>query len=488
MLARGIREDAECLGSLVTSTAVGLRSERGPILLGVMVATGLVAIDATILATAVPSIVQDVGGFSSFPWLFSVYLLASAVTVPLAAKLADTIGRKPVILFGIAVFLLGSVLCGFAWDMTSLIAFRAVQGLGAGAILPITMTIVGDIYTLQERAKVQGYIGSVWAISSVVGPTLGGVFAQFDLWRAIFFVNVPLCLAAGLLLARGFSERIERRRHRIDWAGAVLLTLSTTLLILGVLEGGDAWAWDSPASIAVFGAGAALLVAFVLVERRAAEPVLSLNLFTRPVVSTTTLIAFAVGAGMMGLTAFVPTYLEIGTGATPLLAGLALATFTIGWPVAAAVSGRLYLRFGFRATSILGGVLVVLGAAALALLSGSPSIVLVAVTCFFIGLGFGFAAVPSLVVAQSSVEWSERGVVTGINMFARSIGQSIGAAVLGAVAIGVIASLGGDDRDPATIVAATGAVFVGVVILAAVILLGAVLMPREPLPEPVEAT
>jgi MFS family permease len=164
--------------SSAAPAAVGLRSERGPLLLAMMLSTGLVAIDATILSTAVPTIVDDLGGFASFPWLFSIYLLASSVTTPIYAKLADTIGRKPVMLFGIGAFLVGSLLCGVAWDMPSLIAFRAVQGIGAGAILPVSMTIVGDVYSLEERSRVQGYLASVWAISAVVGPTLGGIFAH----------------------------------------------------------------------------------------------------------------------------------------------------------------------------------------------------------------------------------------------------------------------------------------------------------------------
>ncbi len=452
-----------------------------------MVATGLVAIDATIIATAVPTIVDDVGGFSSFPWLFSIYLLASAVTVPVYSKLADMVGRKPVILFGIGLFLLGSVLCGVAWSMPALIVFRAVQGLGAGAVLPITITMVGDLYTVRERARVQGYVSSVWAIASVAGPTLGGVFAQIDAWRWIFFINLPLGGLAVLLIARNFTERVERRSHRIDYLGAALLTGAMTLLILGVLEGGEQWAWDSVASIAVFSAGAVLLTLFVLVEHRAAEPVLPLGIFRRRIILATTLMGVAIGAGLIGLTAFVPTYLEIGIGAKPLMAGLALATFTIGWPVAAAVSGRVYLRFGFRATTILGGTLALLGSAALAVLAPNPSVLVVAVACFVIGLGFGFAAVPSLVAVQSSVDWDERGVVTGVNMFARSIGQALGAAVFGAIANAVIANLGGDERAPGTIVAASGAVFVGVAIVAAWILIAAFAMPRAPLPgvEPV---
>jgi len=217
-----------------------------------MVTTGLVAIDSTILATAVPSIVADLGGFAAFPWLFSVYLLAQAVTVPVYAKLSDVVGRKPIILIGVGLFLLGSILCGFAWSMPALIVFRAIQGLGAGAVQPMAITIAGDIYTVAERAKTQGYLASVWAVSSVVGPTLGGLFSEFLSWRWIFFVNIPLCLLAGWMLTRFFHEKIERRAHRVDYAGAVLLTLGLTALILAVLEGGQAWEWASIQSIVAF--------------------------------------------------------------------------------------------------------------------------------------------------------------------------------------------------------------------------------------------
>ncbi len=185
---------------VISRADVGLRSERGPVLLAVMLSIGLVAIDSTILATAVPAVVDDLGGFTQFPWLFSVYLLGQAVSVPLYSKLADQYGRKPVMLTGVGLFLLGSVLCAVAWSMPVLIAFRVVQGLGAGAVIPISMTIVGDIYSVAERAKVQGYVASVWAIAAVVGPTLGGVFADYLSWRWIFWVNLPIGAAAMWML------------------------------------------------------------------------------------------------------------------------------------------------------------------------------------------------------------------------------------------------------------------------------------------------
>lgn len=453
---------------------VGFRSKRGPVLIALMLSTGLVAIDATVVATAVPAIVHDIGGFTSFPWLFSAYLLAQAVSVPVYAKLSDTIGRKPIMLIGIGLFLLGSILCGVAWSMPVLIAFRVVQGLGAGAVQPMAITIAGDIYTLAERAKVQGYLASVWAVSSVVGPTLGGVFASLGIWRGIFLVNIPLCLVAGWMLVRSFHENIEPVKHRVDYLGAGLLTVSLTLLILGALEGGQAWAWDSAISDAVFAGGALLFVAFILVERRAAEPVLPPWVVSRRLLATTAMVAFGVGAVMLGITSYVPTFLVGALSTSPIVAGLALAALTIGWPISASQSGRLYLRIGFRNTALIGITVTVIGTAVLAVTAAVPNVALVAVSCFIVGLGLGLVATPTLIAAQTSVEWNERGVVTGTNLFARSIGSSIGVAVFGAIANAVYAGTPHGDTDPRTIVAASSAVFLAVMI-AAVLTVAAVL-------------
>jgi MFS family permease len=297
----------------VDTSGVGFRSQRGPVLIALMVTTGLVAIDATILATAVPSIVDDLGGFAQFPWLFSIYLLAQAVSVPLYAKLSDTVGRKPIILIGVGLFLIGSILCGFAWSLPALIAFRAVQGLGAGAVQPMAITIAGDIYTVAERAKVQGYLASVWAISSVAGPTLGGVFSEFVSWRWIFFINVPLCLVAGWMLVTRFHEKIDKRTHRLDIAGAVLLTSGLSLVILAVLEGGQAWAWDSVPSIAAFAIGGALvgLVPLLLLAARSEGP-LALIL-AGVAIATAAGAGISLGAGRPGMSAVVITTSKSGT-------------------------------------------------------------------------------------------------------------------------------------------------------------------------------
>lgn len=455
------------------AAGVGLRSDRGPVLLSLMMSTSLVALDSTIIATAIPSIVDDLGGFTQFPWLFSVYLLAQAVSVPIYGKLADLVGRKPIMLLGIALFLVGSILCGLAWNMTALIVFRAIQGLGAGAVQPMSITIAGDIYTLTERARAQGYLASVWGMSAVVGPALGGLFAEHLSWRWIFLVNIPLCLLAGWMLVRRFEEKVTRVRRSIDYAGAVTLTLGSALIILGLLEGGQAWAWTSPISITVLIVGVLSVGAFVLVERRAAEPVLPLWVLRRRILVAASLVSLLVGAVLLGLTTYVPTFAQDVLGATPVVAGFALATLTIGWPIAASLSGRLYLRCGFRVTAMIGSVLVVAGSTVSITWGVGTSLWSLAIGCFVVGLGMGLVASPSLIAAQSSVGWGDRGVVTATSMFARSIGSAVGVAAFGAIVnAGITSSPTGPE-----LAAATHGVFVAGAVLAVVMAAAVLLLP-----------
>ncbi len=472
----------------VERSSVGLRSERGPILLSVMLATGLVAIDATILATAVPSVVADLGGFSQFPWLFSVYLLAQAVTVPLYGKFADVVGRKPMMMLGVSIFLVASILCGLAWSMVSLIVFRALQGLGAGAVLPIGQTIIGDVYSVAERAKVTGYVAGVWAASSVIGPTLGGVFSDYLSWRWIFFVNAPVAIAAMMVLKRSFHESVEHRQHRIDYAGAALLAVGGSLLILGLLEGGVAWAWDSPASIAVLSVSALLLVVFAYVESRAAEPILPLWVFRRRVLVGANATSLAVGVILIGLTSYVPLYAQGVLGHGAVVAGFAVAALTLGWPIAASLSGRVYLRVGFRDCALLGTMFAIAGSAVLLSVGPDSSVWRIAFACWVIGLGMGFIATPVLIAAQSAADWQTRGVVTGTNMFARSVGSAVGVAVFGAIAnAAVVRRVGeahGSSEDlehlPAGVLApAIHDVYVASAVAAVVVVLFVLVIPRR---------
>lgn len=445
-----------------------------------LLATFLIGMSAWVISTAVPSIVADIGGFSSFPWLFSVYLLTMTVTVPVFSKLADTVGRKRLLMFGILVFILGSVLCGLAWDMPSLIAFRVVQALGGGSIQPLALTVIGDLYTREERARVQGYLAITLASASVIGPAIGGVFALLDLWRLVFLINLPLGLLAAWLIHRNIHEQVERRRHRIDYLGAALITGALTLLILGLLEGGDAWAWDSPTSLAIFAGGGILFAAFLVRERYAAEPVIPLALFRRPLVVVMAVLGLMMGGIMVGLTAFAPTYLQVSAGMSPVWAGVAVAAMAIGMPVSSAFAATLYLRWGLRPTTVLGGAITLAGAVGLAVFASSPSAWTVAGCAALIGIGFGFTTVPGLVAVQESVAWNQRGVVTGLVTFFRSLGQAIGVALLGAVAKTILDTGPAGVQDPATVQAASAAVFVVVAIFAVVHLAGAAFMPGPP--------
>jgi multidrug resistance protein len=229
------------------------------LILGMMLTMMLIAMDSTIVSTAVPTIVKDLGGFGLFPWLFSIYLLAQVITVPVFGKLGDVHGRRPILFIGCALFLTGSVLSGAAWSMVTLIVFRGIQGLGAGALLTMTTTVAADSFSLKERARVQGYISSVWGVAAVAGPVLGGVFVDYATWRWIFYVNVPIGLAAFVLVARQLHERVERKPHVFDIAGVVTLTAGAGLLLFAILQGGVAWSWSSPVSIVLLVLGAAIL-------------------------------------------------------------------------------------------------------------------------------------------------------------------------------------------------------------------------------------
>ncbi len=460
--------------------SVGLRSERGPILLSLMLATALVALDATIIATASATIARELGGFDQVPWLFSMYLLAQAVSTPLFGRLADVLGRKRLMLAGVGLFFAGSVLCGAAPTMEILIAGRVLQGLGAGAVMPVSMTIAADIYTLEERAKAQGYLASVWAISAVVGPTLGGVFSEFTSWRWIFWVNVPLCALAAWMLARRYHEPPrEGVREPIDYLGAGLLAGGSTLVLLGLLEGGSRWAWGSPTSIAIFAVAVLLLATFVLRGRRARHPILDLAILRRRVVAVSTAISLLVGVIVLALSTYVPIYAQGVLGTGPLVAGFALAAMTVGWPLSASNAGHLYLRAGFRITALVGTGLAVAGTALTLLLSTTTPVVAVAGACFVIGAGMGLTAAPTLIAAQSQASFSERGAVTGTNMFARSIGSAVGVAVCGAI-VNARTTLGPDGTPVGPgLMSALHLVFVLLVCVAAVLVVLAFLMPAD---------
>lgn len=415
-------------------------TRRGWVLAGLMATMMLAAMDTNIVATAVPQIVGELGGLALVSWVFSIYVLVQTVTIPVYGKLADLFGRKPVLVIGTLVFLAGSAACSMAWDMVSLIAFRGLQGLGAGAVMATVNTLAGDLYSLEERARIQGWLASMWGMAAIAGPLLGGAFVDYATWRWIFLVNLPIGALALVLIGVFLHEHVDRRGARIDWAGAVLVLAALSALIFGVLQGGQAWAWGSTPSLAVFALAALALAALAWVERRAAEPIIPAWLWRNRVLSGANLAMVGMGLVMMAPSIYLPMLMQSVQGLGAIAAGLVLASLNIGWPLAASYSGRFYLRIGFRNTALLGASLLLLASLGFWLLPRPQPVWAVVLDHVALGAGLGFLNTSMMVGVQSVVGWERRGVVTSANMFARYLGQSLGAGMFGAIFNAVVAS------------------------------------------------
>jgi len=402
---------------------------RPLVLVACMLAMFMAAIESTIVATAIPSIVADLGGFSLFGWVFGVYLLAQAVTIPIYGRLADLYGRKRVLFFGTGVFLVGSTLCGFAPSMLALILFRALQGLGAGAILPIASTIIGDIYSPAERAKIQGWLSSVWGFAGVVGPLLGAFIVSQLHWSMIFWINVPVGVGAIAALAVFFPETIQRRPHRIDYLGALLMMLSVGALMTALLQA-KVLGWWTLALLAAAGVGFAALIAQA---RVAAEPVLPLGLWRNPMILAGNLGSLAIGAAMMGCSAFLPVYIQGVMGLPVLAGGSALALLSITWPIASTLGGRLMMVTSYRFNIVLGGAILLLGSVLLPLVLRGNSLLGADVAAAIIGAGLGLCSSTYMVSVQSAAAQHQRGIATASTVFARMVGSALGTSILGAV-------------------------------------------------------
>jgi EmrB/QacA subfamily drug resistance transporter len=399
------------------------------ITLATLVGTFLAALDATVVGTAMPTVIGELGGLELYPWAFASYLLAATVTGPIFGKLSDTYGRKPVYLAGIFLFLLGSVLAGTSQSMGALILFRTLQGLGAGAVQPVAITIVGDIFELETRARVQGLFGAVWGISAVVGPAAGGFITDLISWRWVFYVNVPFGIVAAVLLAATLTESFERRERRPDYLGTVLLAGGLVAVLLALL-GGDGGL--SVATLALFFGGLIVLSLFVVVERRAADPVVPLDLFSERIITVSSLGNVAMGGVLLGVSVYVPLFVQGALGGTAITAGAAVASLSIGWPVGSFVGGRLLLLTGYRATLLLGSALIALGSGLCVPMDGGTSLAYVVVAVVVIGLGLGFSSTSYLVSVQNAVPWRRRGVATSSVVFFRTVGGSLGVAMMGA--------------------------------------------------------
>ena len=407
------------------------QSARRLVLAAVMMAIFMAAIDLSIVATAMPTIVADLGGFHLFSWTFAAYLLAQAVTIPIYGRLADLYGRKRVFFAGASLFLLGSTLCGLAWGMVPLILFRGLQGAGAGAVQPIATTIVGDIYGPAERARIQGYISGVWGVAAIIGPTLGAFLVQHASWSLVFWINLPIGAATFVMFSRFLHERQQPRRHRIDYLGSVLMVLGAGGIMLALMQVGNRGEVVTIATLAVVGAVA--LAALAAHERSAPEPLFPLNLWRNRVVVVGCLAGFANGALMMSLSAFLPTYVQGAMGRSPAAAGITLAASSVSWTFASIASGRLMIRTSYRLAAGIGGVCLVAGSLVLMTLDPSDSLLWAGTGALLNGIGMGFCNTAFIVSTQAAVDWNERGMATSSMMFMRMVGSSVGAAVFGAI-------------------------------------------------------
>lgn len=406
---------------------------RGFLVVALLFSIAISAMDATIVSTALPTIVGQLGGLSLFSWVFSVYLLTSTVTVPLYGKLADLYGRKPILIFGATMFLTGSALCGAAGSMEQLILFRALQGIGAGAVQPITMTIIGDIFTIEERARIQGLFSSVWGVTSLAGPALGGLITQGVSWRWVFFLNIPVGLIAILLIWRFFDEKTEKQEHSLDYYGTILLSGAVVSLLLGLLHGVERYGWLGQETVVFWGVAAFLFAIFLWQERRTLEPVLPLWLFKNKVIVVGCLGTFVGGGLMFGVSSYVPLFAQGVFGGDALDAGLIVLPMSISWPIASIIGGRVILRFGYYASMMIGSVFLVAGAATLLPMDRSSSLAIPLTAAFLVGFGMGFMTSAYVISVQNAVEWRYRGVATASIQFMRTIGGSISVAIMGAI-------------------------------------------------------
>ncbi len=400
------------------------------VLASVMAALFMIAIEATIVSTAMPQIAGQLGDLHLYSWVFSSFLLTQTATTVVFGKLSDLYGRKPVLLVGIAVFLLGTALCGLAWSMPSLIVFRLLQGVGAGAIQPVCLTVVGDLYSVQERGKIQGYLASVWGISSVLGPLAGGLIIQHLSWSWVFWINLPVGFLASVGFVLFLHESVAREKQSVDVAGAALFTVAVASLMAALTEAGTS---DHAFASIAAGVCAVSAVLFVLQERRARDPMMDFALWARRPIATANAATLLSGMAVIGLTTFLPMYVQGVLNQSALVAGFTLTVMVLGWPIGATVAARNFARFGLRATLLFGAALLPVGALAFLFMAPGVSPAVAGVGSTVMGFGMGFLSTSAIVIIQDSVGWGERGSATASNIFSRNLGSTLGATALGAV-------------------------------------------------------
>jgi EmrB/QacA subfamily drug resistance transporter len=397
-----------------------------------MLASFLAAIEVTVVSTAMPRIVSDLGGIQLISWVFAVYLLTTSVGTPIFGKLADLFGRKAIMTVGMALFLVGSTLCGLAQSMGTLIAFRALQGLGAGAVLPVAITIVGDLYELKERGRVQGILSSIWGVAGIFGPLVGGLLVDGLSWHWIFFVNLPFGIIAIGMIWLFLHEDFEKRPHRIDYFGALTFALGISSLLLALLTGGQQFAWRSPVILLLFAAFALFMTLFVFIQRVVPEPIFPVEILTMREISLSNAGTLLLGAVLIGCNAYLPMWIQGVFGMKATSSGLSLIPMSIAWPVGATICARILVKANPRITALFGVICVLAGSLWLVTIGRTTAVWTMVPLMILTGLGFGFAFTVFTITVQTSVPWRLRGAATASNAFVRSLGQTLGIAVFGA--------------------------------------------------------
>jgi EmrB/QacA subfamily drug resistance transporter len=406
---------------------------------GVLMGMFLAALEMTIVGTAMPTVIAALGGLSHYSWVFSAYLITSTVPVPVWGKLSDVYGRGRLFQIGIAVFLLGSILSGMSATMTQLIIFRAIQGLGAGVLMPLAMTIIGDIYTLGERTRMQAVFSGVWGLSSLIGPLVGGIITDQFSWRWVFYINIPFGLAAALIIGLSLQEPKLRQRPNIDYAGAITLIIAVTMLMLALVQndsqesGGRQTGLLNPLNMGLFFGALLLFGLFIGIEKRAIDPIMPPQLFGNRVVSISLLVGLCVGVAMFGTISFVPFFAQGVLGSTATEAGSFLTPLLMSWVVMGIIGARFLLRVGFRRTAIIGLSLMTLGSAGLSTSGQFTPRLLLILELAAIGSGLGLTVLTLILAAQHAVARTQLGLVTSLSQFSRSIGGAMGVAVMGLV-------------------------------------------------------
>ena len=401
---------------------------------GLMLGMFLAALDQTIVSTALPTIVGELGGLDHLSWVVTAYLLTSTASAPLYGKVSDLYGRKIVFQFAIVVFLIGSVLSGIAQSMEQLIVFRAIQGLGAGGLMVMALTIIGDILSPRERGRYQGYVGAVFALSSVAGPFIGGFFTDHLTWRWVFYINVPIGIVALIVTTTALNLPFLRQPHKVDYAGAGLLVSAVTALLLVTVLGGSEYPWGSAQIVGLALAGALLSGLFLFRERRAAEPILPLRLFRNRTYTLTGLGGFVLGLSMFGGIVFLPLFLQVVTGATATNSGLLILPLMVGIIGSSITTGRLITRSGrYRRYPITGMALTSVALLLLSTMDSSTTRLESSAFMLLLGLGLGMVMQVLVIAVQNAVEHRDLGVATSTTAFFRSLGGAFGTAVFGAI-------------------------------------------------------